>query len=264
LLQPDALLGSDLHFNDTRIIETAVARCRYQLTDAELERYRSLGLDAGKAISELVRTLEPGETEREVTARVVSSLATCDAYPVVTLIAADDRIKSFRHPVPTDLRWNRVLMVVVCARRRGLVVSLTRIVCSGAVPDELQRRTIAAARVNAQLLAATRPGASGAELYNVAARAYAGEGFPGEERLHHQGGACGYRTRDWLAHPKSAHKALLNQAFAWNPSVTGSKVEETCIVGADGVEVITATPDWPQLSVEVNDREYRSPDVLAV
>ncbi|HEY2971879.1 MAG TPA: M24 family metallopeptidase [Pyrinomonadaceae bacterium] len=265
LLGQGGLLGSDLPLNaNTRTVEAAVARCRYQLTEPELKRFRSLGLDAGQAISELVRTLDPGQTEREVAAQVVSALAARGAYAVVTLIAADERIKSFRHPVPTDLKWKKVLLVVACARRGGLIASLTRIVCSGSLPDELRRRTIAAARVNAQLLAATRPGATGAELYKLAAQTYASEGFEGEERLHHQGGACGYRTRDWVAQPLSAQQVCLNQAFAWNPSVTGTKVEETCVAFADGVELITATPDWPQISVKVNGRAYQSPDVLSI
>ena len=149
-------------------------------------------------------------------------------------------------------------------RRAGLIASLTRIVCAGCVPEELRRRTHAAARVNARLLAATRPGATGAELYGTAARAYAEEGFAGEEHLHHQGGACGYRTRDWVAHPLSAEAVQPRQAFAWNPSITGTKVEETCLALADEVEVITTSPDWPSLQVEVKGRHYCLPDVLPV
>jgi len=153
---------------------------------------------------------------------------------------------------------------VVCARRGGLIASLTRIVCAGAIPAELRRRTDAVARVNAALLAATRPGANGAELYLTAARAYAAQGFAGEERLHHQGGAAGYRTRDWVAHPASAEVVQTDQAFAWNPSITGTKAEETCIASADGVEVISASPGWPQVAVGFDGREFLSPDVLSL
>jgi antitoxin VapB len=265
LLGQNALLGCDIPLNSkARLVETAIARCRYQLTQPELERFQRLGLDAGQAIGELVRALTPGQTEREVATQAANALAARGAYAVVNLVAADERIKQFRHPIPTDLRWNKSLMVVVCARREGLIASLTRIVCSGSVPDEMRRRTIAAARVNAKVQAATRPGATAAELYNLIARAYADEGFAGEERLHHQGGACGYRTREWVAHPQSTQSVLVNQAFAWNPSVTGTKVEETSFALADGVQVITATPDWPQISVEVDGRTYQSPDVLSI
>jgi antitoxin VapB len=101
-------------------------------------------------------------------------------------------------------------------------------------------------------------------LYELAARAYAEEGFAGEERLHHQGGACGYRTRDWVAHPSCVEKVETNQAFAWNPSITGTKVEETCIVFDDESEAITASPGWPSITVEVAGRPYSLPGVLSL
>jgi antitoxin VapB len=265
LLEGNAPLGSDLQLGaDVRTVEGLVARCRYQLTDGELERYRSLGRDAGEIVGGIMRTLEPGESEREIARRASDALAAQDIRAVVLLVAADDRVAKFRHPVPTARGWERVLMVVVCARRQGLIASLSRIRCAGRVPDELRRRTQAAARVHAQLLSATRPAATGAELYALATHAYAAEGFAGEERLHHQGGACGYRTRDWVAHPLSGEQVQLRQAFAWNPSVTGTKVEETCIAFADEVEMITSTPDWPRLEVEVNGRTYLSPDILSL
>lgn len=265
LLEGGAGLGSDLPAGPgVKVLEGAVARCRYQLTAAELARFRLLGRDAGEVVGEVARGLEPGETEAEVARRLCDALAARGMRSVVTLVAADERLSKFRHPLPTARRWERVLMLVTCARRGGLIASLSRIVCAGQAPDELRRRTLAAARVNARLLAATRPGALGSELYRTAADSYADEGFEGEERLHHQGGACGYRTRDWVAHPASREAVQLNQAFAWNPSVTGSKVEETCLASAAGVEILTTTPDWPQITVRLDGREYHSPDVLAL
>jgi antitoxin VapB len=265
LLGKEDTLSSDLPSGPgLRTIESAIARCRYRLTSQELERYRQLGRDAADAIGKLVRTLEPGETEKEVARRAEAALSALDMHAVVTLVAADERIQKFRHPVPTERRWEKVLMVVVCARRHGLIASLSRIVCAGRVPDELARRTVACARVDARLLAATRPGATGAELYAHASRAYSEEGFEGEERLHHQGGACGYRTRDWVAHPACAERVEANQAFAWNPSITGTKVEETCIALDDGCEIITASPGWPSIPLSIEGREYVLPDVLSL
>lgn len=263
LVEGAGALGSDLPLGGgLKTIEAAVARCRYSLTPPELERFRRLGRDAGEAVGEFARSLEPGETEVEVARRMSDALASREIRSVVTLAAADDRIKKFRHPVPTERRWERALMLVTCARRGGLIASLTRLVSAGAVHEELRRRTDAAARVNARLLAATAPGARGSELYETAAAAYAGEGFAGEERLHHQGGATGYRTREWVAHPTSAETVRPSQAFAWNPSIAGTKVEETGVVSGEGVEVITTSPDWPRIPVRLEGREYFAPDVL--
>ena len=114
-----------------------------------------------------------------------------------------------------------------------------------------------------RLLGATRPGATGRRLYEEAARAYAEAGFPGEQRKHHQGGACGYRTRDWVAHPGGDDVVDTPQAFAWNPSITGTKVEETVLAlgDDDGVEVVTSTPGWPAIAVDAGGATVEMPDV---
>jgi antitoxin VapB len=265
LLNEDKALGSDLTFTaDVRVIEGAIARARYQLTESEIERYRLLGRETGAVIGNLVKTLTPGQTEQEIAQMASDALASRGIRSIVTLVAADERLQKYRHPVPTAKKWERVVMVVVCARRGGLIASLSRIVCAGKISDELQRRTRAAVRVNAQLLAATRSGATGTDLYKTSADAYAAEGFAGEQNLHHQGGATGYRTRDWVAHPESGERVQINQAFAWNPSISGTKVEETCIVTENGIEVITTSPDWRQIADEIDGKEYFSPDVLSI
>ena len=264
LLDKGAALGSDSYVNGTRVVESELARHRYQLTGAEVERYRELGRDAGETIGQLARTLEQGASEREIARQAIDALGLRGMRAVVVLVAADDRLRNFRHPVPTDKRWQQAVMVAVCARRGGLIVSLTRIVCAGPVPDGLRHRTRSAARVNAHLFHATRPGTTGRELYERAARAYAEQGFPGEERLHHQGGAIGYRTREWTAHPHCAETVRASQAFAWNPSITGTKVEETCLAFDTGIQVVTKSPGWPEVSIEVEGREYLLPGVLTL
>lgn len=265
LLKNSGALGADLPANSsTAMVESAVANCRYELTDAEVERFEKLGRDAGETFGDLIKTLRGGESEIEIARRMADLLAAKNIRPVVSLAAADERLKKFRHPVPTEKCWKKVLMTVVCAKREGLIVSLSRIVCDGEIPAELKNRTDACARVNAKLLAATKPNAKGADLFNVAANAYAAEKFAGEEISHHQGGAAGYRTRDWVAHPKSSETAKNNQAFAWNPSITGTKCEETVIVRENEIELITATPNFPNIAVEIEGREYLSPGILSL
>jgi Xaa-Pro aminopeptidase len=264
-LTDNSPLGSDLNVGDsTRVVESAIAGARAQLTVSEIDRYRALGRDTAEAIGELARTLVPGLTEWEVARRADDALAAIGAHPVVTLVAADERIRRFRHPVPTDLRWAKTLIIVVCARRSGLIASLTRIVCLGKIPDELTRLTNLTAGVKGKMFAATKPGMSGSDIFAVAARAYADAGFAGQELLHHQGGATGYRTRDWLAHPHCTERVQVGQAFAWNPSISGTKVEETCIAFPDGPKIITTTPGWPSIHFSVNGHTYPLPDVLSL
>jgi Xaa-Pro aminopeptidase len=262
LLSSSSPLLSDMALGNCKVAENSIARCRYQLTTSEIDRYRDLGQDAAAAVEDLIKHIEPGLTEQEVAASTDTALAARGCRSAVTLVAADERLKLFRHPYPTAKRWRKLLMIVVCAERTGLIASLTRIACDGDLPDELKRRTVATAKVNAELMAATKPGAPASELYEVAARSYEAEGFPGEQHLHHQGGATGYRTREWAAHPACEEVVQLHQAFAWNPSITGTKVEETCLTKDEGLELLTSRPTWPQIRLTLNGIEYLSPDIL--
>lgn len=180
------------------------------------------------------------------------------------MVGADERIEKFRHPIPTENVWKKVLLIVVCAKREGLIASLSRIVCVGKIPSKLKHKTEAAAYVFAKLLSETKTEKSGAQLYQIAAEAYAEKGFTNEINLHHQGGATGYKTRDWVIHPASSEKVFPNPAFAWNPSITGTKVEETCLILDNEIAMLTETPDFPKISVEIEGRKYFSPDILSL
>jgi len=263
LVLGDRNIASDLSLSSNiRAVEGLIARCRYELTEAEITRFRDLGKDAGSVMSKIFELIKPGETEKTIARKVKNALLFYNIESVVTLVGADERIARFRHPVPTENVWKKVLLIAVCAKREGLIASLSRIASVGEIPDELQRKTEAVAHVFANFLAATKPGANGAEIYQIAADAYAEKGFGDEINLHHQGGAAGYKSRDWVAHPASAEIVQKNQAFAWNPSITGTKAEETVITTENGIECLTASPNFPQISVEIEGRDFFAPGIL--
>ena len=263
LLNDNKTLASDLFLTDAaRPVENLIARCRYELTGEEIERYRKLGKDAGAAIENLFENIKPEDSEIEIAGKVKDALAAGNINSVVTLVGADERIEKFRHPIPTANRWKKILLIAVCAKREGLIVNLSRIVCAGKIPDRLQRRTEATAYVFAKLLSKTVMGAGGAELYKIAADAYAEKGFANEINRHHQGGATGYKTRDWVAHPLSTETVRRNQAFAWNPSITGTKTEDTFLTLTGGFEIITGSPNFPQIEVEITGRQIISAGIL--
>ncbi len=261
----DGQVVSDIQIHACpRAVENMIAPLRYSLAESEIERYRKLGQDAADAIATTIEAIKPGNTEFEIEAVMRQELAAKRINSVVTLVAADERIAKYRHPIPTANRWQKLVLLVTCAKRDGLIASLSRMVCVGEIPAELQEKTQAAAFVNASLYSATDPGISGAELYRIAADAYAACGFADEINNHHQGGAAGYKTRDWVAHPKSTEVVKENQAFAWNPSIIGTKVEETMIVTGDGIATITRSPDFPTITSTIDGREFHSPGILTI
>jgi len=247
LLPGGAAIGADWPLPGVTVVEPAIGRARALLTDEEIVRYRALGAEAGRMMAAVCRDLTPGDDERDISRAVIDGAAAMRARAIVSLVGSDDRLRRYRHPVPTATSWRHIVMLALCAERDGLVVSLSRIVAAGA-PADTGPRTHATAAVFGRLLDATRPGATGADLYRVAADAYAAAGFAGEELRHHQGGAIGYRAREWVAHPRSQEVVQARQAFAWNPTITGTKIEDTALAIDGRVEIITASPDWPTIA----------------
>jgi antitoxin VapB len=260
VLGETAALGADWPLPGTTVLEPALSRARARLTDGDITRYRVLGREAGLMLGNVCRALTPGDQERDIARAIMDGAQGLRARPIVTLVGSDDRLRKYRHPVPTAAAWKSVVMVALCAERDGLVVSLSRIVSAGGVPD-LETRTRATASVFGRLLDATRPGATAAHLYDVAAEAYAAAGFPGEELKHHQGGAIGYRAREWVAHPASQEAVQARQAFAWNPSIAGTKIEDTALVIDDKLEMLTTTPEWPMIALGTNERPIQASGV---
>ena len=53
-----------------------------------------------------------------------------------------------------------------------------------------------------------------------------------------------------------------NQPFAWNPSITGTKSEDTLLAGAREVELITKPVFYPALSCEAVGATFVRPNIL--
>ena len=235
---------------------------RAALCESEIARYRWLGVETAAATSESLHQVEPGLSEYDLEAITAANLLRRGIQPSVYLYAVDDRIFKYKHAVARGARLKQYGMLNLCTRKWGLTISITRFVHFGTLPAELAARFEAAARVNAALLAATRVGATSAELFRVAQAAYAAEGFPGEERLHHQGGPTGYGEREWVATPAGTETVVNNQAFAWNPSIRGGKAEDTVLLQDGKIEWLTATPNLPVIAVSVGGNAYPAAGVL--
>jgi antitoxin VapB len=235
---------------------------RASLTDTAIERYRWLGRNTAQVTAAVLQSLAPELTERTMAARVAAGLVERGIEPSVLLMAADDRVLRYKHAVTQNARLERFGMLNLCSRRWGLCISITRFVHFGPLPQQLADAFAVAAEVNARLLAATKTGATSAELFATAADAYASLGHPGEEQRHHQGGATGYGEREWLATPAGKEQIVNRQAFAWNPSVAGGKVEDTVLLHDGAIEPLTGTPDLPVVSTRVGDLTVQSAGVL--
>jgi antitoxin VapB len=253
-------VGSDTHIVGRRPI--SLAPLRTALSETEIARYRWLGAQTAAATVEALNQVEPGLSEYDLEAISAAGLLRRGILPSVYLFAVDDRILKYKHAVARGARLKRYAMLNLCSRKWGLAISITRFVHFGTLPVELGERFAAAAQVNAALLNATRVGATSADLFGVAQAAYTAQGFAGEERYHHQGGSTGYGEREWVATPQGADVVVNNQAFAWNPSIRGGKVEDTVLLRDGVIENLTPTPELPPLAASVKGSEYVAAGVL--
>ena len=245
-------------------LSAEMSRLRANLLPEEGERYRDGSKLCAEAMNAAIRTVRPGMTEFEIAALLDRETFARGVQPIVNLIATDDRIFNFRHPLPAGKKLDKYAMLVLCGRRYGLITSVTRLVYFGHLPDDVRRKMIGVASIDAAFIAATRPGRTLNQVFQRATEAYALTGFPNEWHLHHQGGPAGYEPREWLATPHSTEAVTLGQVYAWNPSITGAKSEDTILVGASGNEVLTAMPDWPMLFAEADGQNIPRPAILEV
>ncbi len=241
-----------------------IARMRASLTPEEGERFRALSRLCAEALDQAIRAVRPGLTEYEIAALLSGEVQRRGVVPIVNLIATDERVFNFRHPLPTDKRLDRYAMLILCGRKWGLVCSITRLVHFGRLPDELRRKMESVARIDAAFIAATRPGQTLGGIFRHAAAVYRETGFPDEWRLHHQGGLAGYEPREFVATPTSTEKVMVGQAYAWNPSITGSKSEDTILVGLNGNEIMTEIPGWPMLPIGIDGQTIHRPAILEI
>lgn len=224
---------------------------RATLSAAEVASVRDLGRETAEVVERLLKNdCKPGMTEWHLGGAVAGWLRDRGIQAHVCLIASDERIARYRHPIPTRKAIEKLAMVAVCAQRGGLIVSLTRLVSFAPLSDDLKRKHAACVSVDRALHAASVPGSRWCDALAAGVREYAAHGFPEEWTLHHQGGPMGYECRDFKATPSETRLIRPRQLIGWNPSITGTKSEDTVLTGADGgatAENVTRTGAWPEM-----------------
>jgi antitoxin VapB len=257
-------LGVDFPMPGATDVEGELAHARTRLLPVEQDRFRRLGASCAEAMQHAINRVHPGNTEGEIAAVLSYEARVRNVTPIVVLVATDERIHNFRHPLPTAKIMDQYAMLVLCGRREGLVVSVTRLVHFGALSDDLRRRIEATAEVDAAMIAASQPGASLENVFKVAQQAYARTGFDGEWKKHHQGGLAGYTPREVMAVPGETFRLEPGMVCAWNPSITGAKCEDSMMVAEPGgkPEILTPMYGWPIREIEVNGIRLERPLIM--
>jgi len=250
-------------------LSARITALRSVMSPEEVARFRILGRLCAAAMDECIRSVRPGMSEYEIAGLLAVAAESRGVQAIVNLVATDERIYQYRHPLPTEKIMDRYAMVVLCGRRWGLVCSITRLVHFGQLPEDLRIKQDAVAAIDAEFITATRPGRRLSDIFAQVVKKYAEVGFPDEWKLHHQGGPAAYEPRESIATPSSNETVKANQVYAWNPSITGTKSEDTILVPEAGAEttrneILSEIEGWPMLSVEVGDQVVLRPAILEI
>jgi Xaa-Pro dipeptidase len=233
-------VGTDFPSTSGPDLSDEISPLRYVLDGVAIEAYRRLGEDTVQALSGAADALSSETGEFEAAAELSSACLRRGIYAPVLLAASEERLVRNRHPVPRGGPLGMQAMLVVCAERGGLFVSLTRMIYFQEPDPQTARRQEACEEVLRRMREeATRQGHTLAQAFEDCRRFYAEAGFPEGWRDHHQGGMTGYASREVIATPGTHQEIREGQAFAWNPSLVGAKAEETFVLGQDGPEILT-------------------------
>ena len=253
----DTLLSEKFSPYTTDIeLESWFKSTRLILNPSEQERYLSIGKRTASILEESCMQIETRMTEFEVAGIVSSALWKQGIEPITLLVAADRRSQYVRHYVPTSATIHQGVIVSICARSKGLIVSATRIV---AFDNTFAANYDALLNVEQAMWEATTPNSTLLSVLERTKTAYAENGLAEEWKNHHQGGLTGYMAREIRVDAFTTECVKPQQAYAWNPSAAGIKCEDTILLAADSLEIVTPVSSiWPS----VQKGNMVRPDIL--
>jgi len=254
--------GSDTGIAGTENIQPKLMRLRMTLSPEEEKRYEELGETCSSVLENICMEAEPGMTEREIADSLKERCIKEGISPDCVLMGADERILKYRHPVPTDTEVKKQFMLVLGGEKGGQNISMTRMVSFGPVPEEISERYGKTAFIFSCMQKMMKEGMRYGEYFDKLKELYADAGYPDEWKKHHQGGPTGYACREFVIKPETEGEIHLHQAYAWNPTINGTKCEETTLLLEDGVKILTASKKWPRTEYHMPYGDFSVADIL--
>jgi Xaa-Pro aminopeptidase len=251
LLPTGDKIGADQLGNLRIDLGSEIEKLRQSLSESEVFKFQEVCKDSAVALGNAIKLTQVNDREIDVTARIANALWQSNLELVFIGVAGESRVRNFRHPLPTDAKIGNRVVASICARRKGMIASVTRIASFEENFDSYRNILL----VEAALFDATKVGARFSEPIHAAIKAYPEFGFEELEwQKHHQGGPTGFAARDWPANQNSQQLIRSNQPIAWNPTGNGWKAEDTILAKESGVEILSVDPNWPALVVAGRNR----------
>ena len=256
-------IGSDLPMAGMQFVGSEVDLLRFTLTPAEIHKARELADICSGELARFCVDIRPGMREQEMQGLLSGRLLAQGVHTPVLLVGTDERILQHRHPVVTEKILAKHALIAMVGEKWGIHITLTRSVYFGKLPEVLRKRHELVCRVDGAMEAATVAGQTTNAVLEKAKEYYARFGYPEEWKRHHQGGLIAYAPREFKAPDRNEIMAV-HQMYGWNPTLQGTKSEETLLINSEGLPVVLTSvpPWWPKLEMEIEGRGIIRPAIL--
>jgi len=256
-------VGADAPLPGARWFGSELAvRLHYPLTDLELSRIRWVGKTSHQLLAQLAREIQPGQTEQEISARLLDLYTRAGITVDVLIVGVDERVSKYRHPLPTSAVLKKYALLHPGSRRWGLHANVTRLVHFGTPPDSLQRALDGILTIEGRIFSLLQPGMRFADILAGQKQWYPELGYPEDWKFHFPGGITGYTLCDPTRCLDPQARVVNRQSFDFFVTITGAKTENLALLTEQGLEVASSGPDWPHRTVHTASGDFQLPDLL--
>lgn len=261
---PKGRIGADFIAGNLEYMEEDITLLRIDLTDYEVKRAKILCKEYSNLLTDFCFNLKPGLTEKEI---AIELEYICQKHNIrfpVLMVGSDERIFKYRHPVATDKKIQKYVLLATVAERDGLNVSISRSIYFGKAPRDLAKRHEAVNHIECYYYYHSNPGVNLKDLFELGKKAYIETGFNDEWKNHIQGGPIGYKPREVFATSSSDLELKANYLMGWNPTIAGVKAEDIILVKENGAEQLSIDKRWPYSEISIYNKKYLKPKILEI
>jgi Xaa-Pro aminopeptidase len=245
-----------------KVIAERLQKQRRQLSEYERSCYRALGQIVSHALEATGRTINHGDTEREVAGQLSHRLLHRGVQPLVISVAADGRSRRYRQCGFTAAPVRSYAVLTASGRKYGLCATASRSICFGQPDAAFRKEHDAACRVSATYIASCWPDASPRHILATGRRVYKVTGAEHDWLACPQGAVTGHAPVELALTPTTDELFQNGWAITWNASVGAASSCDTFLITEDGPRCITATENWNLKRIRIQGAEFVRPDLL--